>query len=43
MENFENSLDLSIFNELPKEQAFEYIKAKYWEEVLKEVIKILNK
>lgn len=43
MENFKNSLDLSIFDELPREQAFQYIKDKYWEEVLKQIIKILNK
>lgn len=43
MENFENSLDLTIFDELPETEAFEYIKAKYWEKIKEEVVKIINK
>lgn len=42
MENFTNSLDKSIFDEMPKALAFEYIKGKYWEEVKKEVQKIIE-
>lgn len=42
MENFDNSLDKSLFLEMSDEMAFWYIKAKYWEETLKEVEEILK-
>lgn len=42
MENFEKILDLSVFDELSEQEAINYIIAKYWEEVAKEVIKTLN-
>lgn len=42
MENFENSLDLSILDDLPKEEAINYIIAKYWKEIANEVMKFLD-
>ena len=42
MENFHKKLDKSIFIEMPKKEAFEYIKAKFGEETLKEVQEILK-
>ena len=42
MENFTNSLDKSIFDEMPKTLAFEYIRAKFGDWVKKEVQKIIE-
>ena len=42
MENFHKKLDKSIFIQMPKNMAFEYIRAKFWEETLKEVQEILK-
>lgn len=42
MENFNNSLDKSVFAELSETEAFEYIKAKYREEIKKEVEETLK-
>lgn len=37
MENFENSLDLSVFDEMEEKVALNYIKAKFWERALNQV------
>jgi hypothetical protein len=39
MENFENSLDLSIFDEMDEKKALSYIEGKFWEKALNEVKK----
>ena len=39
MENFENSLDLSVFDEMDEKKALSYIEGKFWEKGLNEVKK----